>query len=196
MSWLFLAIFFGLLTDRLCRPDIMTIISEHLSGLWNDERGRLPLCPTTGHYDSGIPPQPCSRHGQIKIDYTAENRYFSEIVTSQEFLPTDQPCKRQVGSCALPLASGPENTYLSARQNFFEETKTPLELDRINADNENSTILPPAHQAKLCTNDLVGRPNAIPCTPNQQPILPDNVNGSISTKGRRGWLAGIAFSIV
>jgi hypothetical protein len=133
---------------------------------------------------------------RLEIVYTAENKYFSEIIASKEFLPTDLACRRQGETRAPPLSSETEIAYLPARQEFFEETKTPRALDRVNPDDENSTILPPAHQAELCTNDFVEKPNAIPYTPNQQPILPDNVIGSAATKGRRSWLSGIAFSVV
>jgi formylglycine-generating enzyme required for sulfatase activity len=66
--------------------------------------------------------------GSFGIVYSAENKYFSEIVALKEFLPADLACRPQGQASVIPLSAGTKKAYQWARHKFLEEAKTLREL--------------------------------------------------------------------
>lgn len=67
-------------------------------------------------------------NGKFGIVYSAENKYFSEIVALKEFLPSDLACRGE-GECRVhPLSSETEKAFSWARHKFLQEAKTLREL--------------------------------------------------------------------
>jgi serine/threonine protein kinase len=66
--------------------------------------------------------------GNFGIVYSAENKYFSEIVALKEFLPSNL-ARRREGECRVhPLSSETEKAFAWARRKFLQEAKTLREL--------------------------------------------------------------------
>lgn len=66
--------------------------------------------------------------GNFGIVYSAENKYFSEIVALKEFLPSDLAHRSEGDSRVRPLSSETEKAYNHARHKFLQEAKTLREL--------------------------------------------------------------------
>jgi serine/threonine protein kinase len=67
--------------------------------------------------------------GNFGIVYSAENKYFSEIVALKEFLPSDLAYRAEGESQVHPLSSETEKAYTYARHKFLQEAKTLRELE-------------------------------------------------------------------
>ncbi len=65
--------------------------------------------------------------GSFGIVYTAENKFFEELVAFKEFLPKDLAFRTE-GARVAPLSSETEGTYIWALQNFLKEAKILWEL--------------------------------------------------------------------
>jgi serine/threonine protein kinase len=68
--------------------------------------------------------------GSFGIVYTAENKYFSEIVALKEFLPSGVACRKEGAHRVLPLSSENEQAFQWMRRKFLQEAKTLRELGR------------------------------------------------------------------
>ncbi len=66
--------------------------------------------------------------GNFGIVYSAENKYFSEIVALKEFLPSDLAYRSEGESHVHALSSETEKAYAYARHKFLQEAKTLREL--------------------------------------------------------------------
>lgn len=66
--------------------------------------------------------------GNFGIVYSAENKYFSEIVALKEFLPSDLAHRSEGDSRVHPLSSETEKAFAWARHKFLQEAKTLREL--------------------------------------------------------------------
>jgi serine/threonine protein kinase len=66
--------------------------------------------------------------GNFGIVYSAENKYFSEIVALKEFLPSDLAYRSENESRVHPLSSETEKAFSYARHKFLQEAKTLREL--------------------------------------------------------------------
>ncbi|MGD9189777.1 MAG: serine/threonine-protein kinase [Desulfobacteraceae bacterium] len=66
--------------------------------------------------------------GNFGIVYSAENKYFSEIVALKEFLPSDLAYRSEDESRVHPLSSETEKAFSYARHKFLQEAKTLREL--------------------------------------------------------------------
>lgn len=66
--------------------------------------------------------------GNFGIVYSAENKYFSEIVALKEFLPSDLAYRSEGESHVHALSSETEKAYTYARHKFLQEAKTLREL--------------------------------------------------------------------
>jgi serine/threonine protein kinase len=67
--------------------------------------------------------------GKFGIVYSAENKYFSEIVALKEFLPSDLAYRGEGESDVHPLSSETEKAFTYARHKFLQEAKTLRELE-------------------------------------------------------------------
>jgi serine/threonine protein kinase len=67
--------------------------------------------------------------GNFGIVYSAENKYFSEVVALKEFLPSDLAYRTEGESRVHPLSSETEKAYTYARHKFLQEAKTLRELE-------------------------------------------------------------------
>jgi serine/threonine protein kinase len=66
--------------------------------------------------------------GNFGIVYSAENKYFSEIVALKEFLPSDLAHRSEGDSRVHSLSSETEKAFTWARHKFLQEAKTLREL--------------------------------------------------------------------
>ncbi len=69
-------------------------------------------------------------NGSFGIVYSAENKYFSEIVAIKEFLPQDLAYRSEGESNVRALSSQTEEAYTYARNKFLQEAKNLRELGR------------------------------------------------------------------
>jgi serine/threonine protein kinase len=67
--------------------------------------------------------------GNFGIVYSAENKYFSEVVALKEFLPSDLAYRAEGESVVHPLSSETEKAFTYARHKFLQEAKTLRELE-------------------------------------------------------------------
>jgi serine/threonine protein kinase len=68
--------------------------------------------------------------GSFGIVYSAENKYFSEIVALKEFLPSGVACRKEGAHRVLPISSENEQAFQWMRRKFLQEAKTLRELGR------------------------------------------------------------------
>jgi serine/threonine protein kinase len=66
--------------------------------------------------------------GNFGIVYTAQNKYFSEVVALKEFLPTFLARRSEGEHRVRPLSSNTEKAYEWSRHKFLQEAKTLREL--------------------------------------------------------------------
>jgi serine/threonine protein kinase len=66
--------------------------------------------------------------GNFGIVYSAENKFFLEIVALKEFLPSDLAYRSEEESRVHPLSSETEKAFSYARNKFLQEAKTLREL--------------------------------------------------------------------
>lgn len=66
--------------------------------------------------------------GNFGIVYSAENKYFKEIVALKEFLPSDLARRSEGDHRVIPLSSETDKAYQWARHKFLQEAKTLREL--------------------------------------------------------------------